>query len=134
MVWVRNASFLIFMASGRSLLITHLWYFVSFEDERDAGAAVVKVTAVGLALGVQGSRRIGRGTNAPLVAGRREAGEELVLHTLVTSGAGRGVAVRGRQGLLEETGPTTTPHLVTQSERLHIRDRPGSTHASFIGN
>lgn len=97
--------------------VTHLRHFVFLEDERDASAAVVKVTTVGLTLGVQGRRGVGRGTHTPPVAGRREAGEELMLHTLVTSGAGRRVRVRRRrQSFGEEAGPTTAPHLEEEEE------------------
>lgn len=91
--------------------IPHLWHFVLFEDECDASAVVVKVTTVGLTLGVQRRGGVWRRTHTPLVAGWREAGEELMLHTLVTSGAGRRVCVRRRKSLREETWPTTTPHL-----------------------
>lgn len=38
----------------------HLWHFVFFEDERYASTAVVKVTTVGLTLGVQGCRGVRR--------------------------------------------------------------------------
>lgn len=97
--------------------VTHLRHFVFLEDERDASAAVVKVTTVGLTLGVQGRRGVGHRTHTPPVAGRREAGEELMLHTLVTSGAGRRVRVRRRrQSFGEEAGPTTAPHLEEEEE------------------
>lgn len=102
----------------------HLRHFVLFEDECDASTAVVKVTTVGLTLGMQRSRGVRRRTHAPLVAGRREAGEELVLDTLVTSGARRRLCVGGWEGFGKEAGPTTTPHLEERglSEKLANSD------------
>lgn len=45
------------------------------------------------------------------MAGWREAGEKLMLHTLVTSGAGRKVCVRRRKSLWEDAEPTAASHL-----------------------
>lgn len=75
------------------------------------GTAVVKVTAVWLTLRVQRGRGVRGRAHAPAVTRRREAGEELMLDTLVTSRAGGGAGVRRGQGLREDAGPTATPHL-----------------------
>lgn len=65
--------------------------------------------AVGLALGGRlRERRAGVGADPPLAAGRREAGEVAVLHTLLSSRA-RLLAV-----ILEPAGPTATKHLKLQ--------------------
>lgn len=47
------------------------------------------------------------------MTGWREAREELMLHTLVTSRAGRKVRVRRRKSLREDAEPTATSHLRT---------------------
>lgn len=95
--------------------VSPLWYlrhFVLLEDECDAGAAVVQVAGVGLALGLQGRRGVRAGAHPPAVAGRREAAEEGVLHALVAAGARRGRGLDGRgRGLGQEAGPTAAPHL-----------------------
>lgn len=98
---------------------SYLRHFVLLEDEGDAGAAVVQVATVGLALGLQWRRGVRTGTDPPAVARRREAAEEGVLHTLVAAGArrGRDLGRRGRD-LGQEAGPTAAPHLVEQTLAL----------------
>lgn len=93
--------------------VTHRRYFVPVEDERHPHTAVVQMPAVRLALGGDlwegGSRR---GADPPLVAGGGEAGEEVVLQTLMSSRAGRLTLRRRRLG---ETRATTTHNLITHT-------------------
>lgn len=98
--------------------VTHWWYFVSVEDERYAATAVVQMRGVRLALGgCLWRRRSSHGTNPPLVAGGGEAREVAVLHTLSSSRAGQSLVLARR---LEPAGTTTTQHLVSQSQNIHL--------------
>ena len=104
---------------------THLWNFVSIEDECDAGTAVVQITTVGFTLSVEGRWRVRGRTHAQLVAWRGEAGEEFVLYTLLSSRTG-GNAVWTGSNSMEQTGPSATLHLYTHT--YTNRGQKGSSH------
>lgn len=86
------------------------WYFVSVEDKCYAATAVIQMPAVWLALGGGFWRRgSGHGTNPPLMARGREAGEVAVLQTLSPSRAGLPSLVL--VGGLKPAGTAPTQHL-----------------------
>ena len=99
---------------------THGGHLVPVEDQRDVGAAVVQVARVGLALGGRGREQGARGgTDPPLVAGGREAGEVAVLQALPARGAQPAHAparLLASWGALEQTGEASAQHLVPGEE------------------
>lgn len=102
---------------------THRRDFVSVEKQRYAPTAVVQMPAVGLALGGRlRKRRAGAGADPPLAAGRREAREVAVLHTLLS---GRARLLSGILVLrVEAAGPTTAQHLKSQINAWCFRPFP----------
>lgn len=81
---------------------------VPVEDKCDVGTTVVQVARVGLTLAVDWWYRLRAGTEAPLVAGGRKAGQEVVLQALPTPWAG---CTLSAWGSWQQARPSATHHL-----------------------